>query len=75
MHHMLLFNRSCIYLILSPAKNILSVSHSIAESDVRIHSQWSLPEEVGHVGVGTVDGTKPRQQSHESDSDHTNTTD
>lgn len=70
MHHMLLFNRGCIYLILS-----LSVSHSIAESDVRIHPQWSLPEEVGHVGVGTVDGTKPRQQSHESDSDHTNTTD
>lgn len=60
MHHMLLFNRSCIYLILSV---------------FRIHSQWSLPEEVGHVGVGTVDGTKPRQQSHESDSDHTNTTD
>lgn len=70
MHHMLLFNRGCIYLILS-----LSVSHSIAESDARIHPQWSLPEEVGHVGVGTVDGTKPRQQSHESDSDHTNTTD
>ena len=28
-----------------------------------------LPEEVGHVGVGTVDGTEPRQQGHEGDTD------
>lgn len=34
-----------------------------------------LPEEIGHVCVGTVDRTKPGQQSHERDANHTNTTD
>lgn len=42
---------------------------------IRENVQLSLPEKIGHVSVGTVDSTKSRQQSHESDSDHTNTTD
>lgn len=34
-----------------------------------------VPEKIGHVRVGTVDGTKPRQQGHQCDSNHTNTAD
>lgn len=39
------------------------------------NTQLSLPKEIWHVCVGTVNSTKPRQQSHESDTDNTNTTD
>lgn len=45
------------------------------EDNVTISPQLCLPEEIGHVCVGTIDGTKPRQQSHECDSNHANTTD
>lgn len=46
-----------------------------AEDNINVNPQQSLPEEIGHVCVGTVDRTKPGQQSHECDSNHTNTTD
>lgn len=42
---------------------------------LKANPQQSLPEEIGHVSVGTVDRTKTGQQSHECDSNHTNTAD
>ena len=37
-------------------------------------SEGVSPEEVGHVGVRAVDGTKSRQQCHEGDPNNSNTT-
>lgn len=38
-------------------------------------TKFSLPEEVGHVSIRTVDGTKSRKKSHESHPNHTHPAD
>lgn len=43
--------------------------------EVQIQFTADAPEKIGHVRVGAVNSTKPRQQGHQCDANHTYTAD